>query len=130
MNLSQLKRTYLTISGFSVLIALLLSRFYRPYVYKNQINDFGFADVIGSIFSVIAFCSLVWGIKNYSSREKNIHIILATIIYGFLWELLSILNLLGTFDWKDIFAAIVSGLLTYVIKQQLDNRVIKDSEEK
>ncbi len=130
MNSSQLKRIYLTISITSVSIALLLSRFYRPYVYQTHFNDFGFADIIGSLFSVIGFCSLVWGIRSYSSMEKNMQIIITTIIYSFFWELLGFLNIHGTFDWKDIWAGITSGLLTYILKELLDKRVIKRTEGK
>lgn len=130
MNSSQLKRIYLTISIVSIITALLLSHFYRPYIYQNQFNDFGFADIIGSLFSVIGFCSLVWGIRSYSSKEKNIQIIITTITYSFFWELLGFLNIHGTFDWKDIWAGMLSGLLTYILKELLDKRVIKRAEEK
>ncbi|MGV8828199.1 MAG: hypothetical protein ACWA6U_07745 [Breznakibacter sp.] len=124
-----MKRIYLTISATSVLIALLLSHFYRPYVYQTHFNDFGFADIIGSLFSVIGFCSLVWGIRSYSSQEKNMQIITTTIIYSFFWEFLGFLDLHGTFDWKDIWAGIISGLLTYILKELLDKRAIKGAEE-
>ncbi len=47
--------------GIILLItALLLSWFYRPFIYQNNINDFGFADVIGSLFSVITACFVFW----------------------------------------------------------------------
>lgn len=57
-------------------------------------------------------------------------ITITTIIYSFFWELLGFLDLHGTFDWKDIWAGIISGLLTYILKELLDKRVIEGMEEK
>lgn len=67
---------------------MILNALYRPYIYENEINDFGLADTIGSLVSVIGFCFFIWGLKDYSNIEKNKQIILVTIIYAFVWEFL------------------------------------------
>ncbi len=113
-------KTYLIVSTSVVLSGMILSWTYRPYIYANNINDFGFADTIGSLVSVIGFCCFVWAFKEYSNKEKNIHIILATIAYSFVWESLGLLGIHGTFDKKDIVAAFLSGLITFVVKNIVD----------
>lgn len=117
-----MKKKYLIIGIFSIIIALILTTFYRPFIYNNKINDGGFADVIGSLFSVFTFCTLVWSLKDYSDREKNIHILLAIIIYGPVWEFFGYFKIYGTFDIKDVFAAIISGVIAYLLKLLLKNR--------
>jgi len=47
------QKIYLSISICMVVGGQLLSHLYRPYIYANNINDFGFADTIGSLVSVI-----------------------------------------------------------------------------
>ena len=95
---------------------IILDPFYRPFIYNNNINDYGFADTIGSLFSVIVFCTIVWGLKEYSNKEKNKQIVLATITYAFLWELMGYFHIYGTFDKKDIIAGILSGIITFFVK--------------
>ncbi len=114
------QKIYLLISASTILTGFLLTGFYRPYIYSNQINDYGFADTIGSLASVIGFCFFVWSFTKTGNRQKNKQIIIATIIYGFIWEGLGLVGLYGTFDIKDMFAVLVSGALTYCIKEFVD----------
>ena len=116
------QKVYLRIGIITISISLLLSFLYRPYIYKHEINDFGFADIIGSLFSVIAFCCIVWSLKNYTNKEKNQHIIIATIIYALLWELFGVFKVYGVFDWKDIVAGLISGSITLLIKNIIERK--------
>ncbi|MBK3515907.1 hypothetical protein [Carboxylicivirga marina] len=118
-------RAYLIVSVIIVSSAILLTKTYRPYIYSNNINDFGFADTIGSLISVIGYCFFIWGLKEYSNRSKNIHIITSTIIYSFLWEFIALMRWHGTFDWKDILAGIFSGIFTFVIKEFIEAKSLK-----
>lgn len=115
-------RKYLILSIIIVFSGLLLSIIYRPYIYANNINDFGIADTIGSFVAVLGFCFFVWGIKEYSNKEKNKQIIIATFIYSFGWELFGYLGIYGTYDKKDIIAALISGLITFLIKEIIDRK--------
>jgi len=119
------RKIYLRISIAVIAIGIILSSFYRPYIYRNNISDFGFADTIGSLMSVIGFCTFVWSRKEYSNRIRNIHITLATFIYGIFWEFLGYINLYGTFDKKDIAAAAISGIFTYFINIYIEYRYQK-----
>jgi hypothetical protein len=108
-----------------LIIGVLLTLIYRPIIYHNKINDFGFSDTIGSLISVFSFCFIIWSIKGYSNKEKNWHIITTTFIYAFLWEFLGFFNFWGTFDIKDIIAGILSGILTFVIKYHIEKSFTK-----
>ena len=111
---------YFIISVVSILTGFILTMFYRPYIYKYKINDFGLADTVGSVVSVIGFCFFIWSFKAYSNKEKNKQIILATIIYAFIWEFFGYLNIYGTFDVKDVIAGVISGIMTFILKEFID----------
>ena len=111
------RRMYFKFGATVLTIGFLLTIIYRPFIYDNKINDFGFADIIGSLISVVAFCFIMWSMKPYSSKEKNRHILITTFIYSFFWEFLGFINLWGTFDYKDVIAGLVSGFLTFIIEK-------------
>ncbi len=119
------RKIYLYSSLTIVVVGLLLSWFYRPYIYTNKINDFGFADTIGSLVSVIGFCFFFWSFREYSNKEKNKHIVIATLIYSFGWEFFGFLGIYGTFDKKDIVAALFSGVITFITKEIIE-RIYSD----
>ena len=118
--MSKNQKKYLLISISIVIIAQLLTQLYRPYIYANGINDLGLADTIGSLASVIAACFFFWSFKNYSNKEKNKQIILFTLVYTIIWEPLGLIGIHGTFDWKDIVAGFISGILTYLLKEKIE----------
>ncbi len=120
--MSDKQKLYLKIGIIIPVIGLLLTAFYRPYIYSHDINDLGFADVIGSLVSVIGFCCFVWGFKSFSNKEMNAQIILATFIFSVLWEFFGYLGIYGVFDWKDVVAGILSGLFTFLIKQLVERK--------
>ncbi len=70
MNKKQ--RLYLFISIVVVSSGLLLSGIYRPYIYSNDINDYSFADTIGSLVSVIGFCSFLWSFNDINDNKKKL----------------------------------------------------------
>ena len=116
------QKIYLTISISVITIGIILTTFYRPFINERNINDFGFADTIGSLVSVIGFCFFIWGFKNYSNVEKNKQILLSTLIYAFIWEFFAFLKIYGTFDYKDIIAGVISGIMTYFLKELIENK--------
>ena len=121
---SKNREIYLIISISIITIGLILTFFYRPFINERNINDFGLADTIGSLVSVIGFCFFTWGFKDYSNIEKNKQILIATLIYAFIWELFGFLKIYGTFDFKDIIAGVISGIMTYFLKEFIDNRSV------
>ena len=118
------KQKYYLIITFIVFVSSqLLTHLYRPFIYNHNINDYGFADTIGSLDSVIGICFLFWGVRNYLSTEKDNHIFLAMIVFSVIWEPLGLLGIHGTFDWKDIVATFISGVLTYFLKEIIERKI-------
>lgn len=123
--MNKLRKTYLFISIAVFVLGQLLTHFYRPFIYKNQVNDLGFADTIGSLVAVISACFFIWSLKSFTPKEKNKHILIVTFIYSVLWESMGIIGLHGTFDYKDIIAGCISGVITYYLKECIDRKSIK-----
>ncbi len=121
---SRNRNKYLTVSVSILIIGFLLTIFYRPFINERNINDFGLADTIGSLISVIGFCFFLWGFKDYSTIEKNKQILLATFIYAFIWEFFGFLKIYGTFDFKDMVAGVISGIMTYFIKELIEYKSV------
>jgi len=128
-DLKKKQKLYLTISAVMVISGLLLSLLYRPLVYRNSWNDFGLADTIGSLVSVIAFCFFIWGFKDYSLKNKYLQIILVTFVYAVLWESVGYFNIYGTFDLKDMIAAVISGILTLVFMLLIERNYQKNTSK-
>ena len=120
--MSKKNKTYLSISVGIVLTGIILSVTYRPYIYANEINDFWFADTIGSLIAVIGFCFFVWGFKDFSNSVMNKQILVAVLVYSIIWEPLGFLGIHGTFDWHDMIAAGISGLLAFVGKEIIESK--------
>lgn len=116
------KSIYLIISIVAIGIGVILSMTYRPFIYEKEIFDFGLADTIGSLVSVVAVCFLFWSFKPYSNREKNKHIIYVVLAFTLIWEPMGLIGVHGTFDWKDIIATFISGLLTLLLKYLVDKK--------
>ena len=114
------QKVYLSIAIVVAVVGLVLSFTYRPYIYQNHINDFGFADTIGSLVAVIAYCCYLWSTKEYSISIKKKHVFYVTITYAFLWEFLGFAGIYGTFDWKDVIASIISGVLSYFLMMKIE----------
>ena len=122
ISLTKKNKTYLSIAVGIFVTGIILSVTYRPYIYANDLNDFRIADTLGSLIAVIGFCFLVWGFKEFSNSMKNKQIIFATIIYSIIWEPLGLLGIHGTFDWYDMIAAGISGLLAFVGKEIIESK--------
>jgi hypothetical protein len=82
----------------------------------------------GSLASVIAFCFFTWSFKLYTNNEKNKHILFATIGYAIIWEAFGLMGIYGTFDWKDIVAGFISGGITFILKEFMNKKILKEKE--
>ena len=120
--MSKKNKTYLGISVGIVVAGIILSVTYRPFIYANELNDFKFADTIGSLIAVIGFCFLVWGFKDFSNSTMNRQIVVAVLVYSVIWEPLGLLGIQGTFDWYDMIAAGISGILAFFGKEIIESK--------
>ena len=47
---------------------------------------------------------------------------MTTLIYGIFWESVGWIGLYGTADWKDVLAANIGGIFTYVVKMGVERK--------
>jgi hypothetical protein len=91
---------------------------YRPYIYDNQIDDFGIANTIGNALGSIAIIFFTITIAHSIYRDSLIIIGVATlglIIYEFFQPLL----IGSTFDWEDIIATLFGGVISLALHQMI-----------
>ncbi len=104
----------LTIGLTAVLIYEFLARpIYRPYIYKNNINDFHLADTIGNSLGTIATVFVLIALFG-QGRIQNIFLIKTITISVALYEIAH--PLLGKpIDLWDIAATLLTGGLCLVL---------------
>ena len=87
---------------------------YRPFIYENNINDFGIADSMGNLGGIIVQIFFSLAIFN-SGRKKGVRIISFLVIGYILYEFAQLILPKGVFDWKDIYGTIIGGLITLIM---------------
>lgn len=98
-----------------LLYGLLINTHYRPYIYKNNLNDFGIADMGNNItfIPMVYFLLITLRTKFLFGRYKDIFLhffILSTV------EVLSyFFKYLGNFDFKDILGLFFGAVITYFL---------------
>jgi hypothetical protein len=110
MNLLSKKKISVIISIFLVLLSGILSNTYRPYIYKNHIYDFHFADTISSWLSIPAGSLFFFGIQRKNKYSFSQFIAINLIGFTFFELFLG-----STFDYYDLVALYLSAIVTYLI---------------
>jgi hypothetical protein len=104
--LSKKQKVAILISILLLLLCVVLSHTYRPYIYRNHIHDFHLADTIGSWLCIPCASCFFWGITKHKSFPK---IILIALIAFVISEFIGL-----TFDYFDLLALGLSSLVTYI----------------
>ena len=87
---------------------------YRPYIYSNNINDFGFADSIGNSGGILV--QIFFGLTVFnSSYKKGLNLIAFFVVGYIIYEFLQPILPKGVFDWKDVFGTFIGGTLGMII---------------
>lgn len=109
----------LSIGLSAVLIYEFLARpIYRPYIYKNHINDFHLADTLGNSLGTMATVFVLIGFLGHG-RKQNIFLINTITISVALYELAH--PLLGkAIDPWDILATGITGGLCLLLYQWIN----------
>lgn len=100
--------------GFSALLILefIARPIYRPYIYRNQINDFHLADTLGNSIGVMAAIFIPIGF--FRGRSRHLFLINTITISVVIFELAQ--PLLGKpVDPWDILATILTGMFCLVL---------------
>jgi hypothetical protein len=87
---------------------------YRPFIYENNINDYGIADSMGNWGGIIVQIFFGLAILN-STKKKGLRLISFFIIGYILYETAQSFLPKGVFDWKDIYGTIIGGILGLLI---------------
>lgn len=103
-------------------LTLYIGNYYRPYIYKNNIYDYGLADVGYNPIAVVNMSLISWlGFYNFT-QSKIYDILINTAVYLSL-EILSFLTpISGVFDIKDCYALIFGCFLSFSLFYLLDKK--------
>jgi hypothetical protein len=118
---------YLIIGMVSFLFTEFGRFVYRPYIYNNNINDFGIADSIGNSGGIVV--QIFIGLALINSPYKKGFRLIALFTGGYIfYEIIQPILPKGTFDWLDIYGTLIGGivgLLLYLLVHVLvkQNRV-------
>ena len=97
---------------------------YRPFIYENNINDFGIADSMGNSGGIIV--QIFFGLAIFNSTKiKGIRLISFFIIGYVIYEFAQLFLPKGVFDWKDIYGTIIGGsvgLILFLLIQKVIKR--------
>ncbi|MGB5462830.1 MAG: hypothetical protein WBM92_05650 [Aureibaculum sp.] len=100
---------------------------YRPYIYTNNIDDYGIADSIGNSGGIIVQIFFMLAILN-SPRKKVFRVIGFVVIGYIIYEILQPYLPRGVFDWKDIYGTLIGGVISlfilFILKKIVKNKVI------
>ncbi len=99
---------------------------YRPYIYRNGINDFGIADSMGNLGGIVVQIFFSLAILN-SQKEKAFNVIGFLVAGYILYEIVQPYLPKGVFDWKDIHGTIIGGVVSVIVllllRLTVNNRV-------
>ncbi len=87
---------------------------YRPYIYSNNIGDFGIADSIGNSGGIIV--QIFFGLTILNPPKSKAFRLIIFLTFGYVvYEILQPLLPKGTFDWLDIYGTLIGGALGSII---------------
>jgi len=109
-----LRLVYFLTFLFSFALTEIGRYIYRPYIYENNINDFGIADSMGNLGGIAVQIFFGLSILN-PGRKKGKYLIgfftVGYIVYEFLQPYLP----KGTFDWKDIYGTVLGAAFSLLV---------------
>jgi len=109
-----IRGVYFVTFAFFFILTEIGREIYRPYVYQNGINDFGFADVIGNLLGTVAIIFFALGV-NHANRVQSIRVIVFVTVGVTIYELLQAVLPKGILDWKDVISTPVAGLFSLML---------------
>lgn len=118
---------YLLIAVVFFVLTELGRNVYRPYIYSNNIDDFGLADSIGNLGGIVVQIFFSLAILN-SPLTKAWRVIGFIVIGYIIYEAAQPYLPRGTFDWRDIYGTVtggaISAVILLIINSTIKNRVL------
>ena len=93
---------------------------YRPFIYRNGYNDFGFADVIGNLLGTVAIIFFLLT-AYHATKRQSIRVISFVTVGIMAYELVQPTLPKGVFDWKDVVSTPIAGLISLMMVMILLN---------
>jgi hypothetical protein len=113
-RLSSIRLAYFLLFVFFFLLTETGRGVYRPFIYGNQINDFGLADVVGNLLGTVAIIFFNLTIVN-AARMQSVRIIVFVTAGVMIYELLQAVLPRGVLDWKDVWSTPIAGIFSLLM---------------
>ena len=114
LRIDTMRVIYFIIFVLSFILTEIGRYAYRPFIYRNAINDFGLADSMGNLGGIIA--QIFFGLTLLNSNFKQGFSVIGFCTIGFIiYEFLQPILPKGFFDWKDVVGTFVGGLFSCLI---------------
>ncbi len=99
---------------------------YRPFIYSNNINDYGIADSIGNLGGIIV--QIYFSLTIFNSPPQKVFRVIVFLVIGYIfYEIVQPYLPYGVFDWKDIYGTLIGGLIALLFFLIL-NKIIKKNK--
>jgi hypothetical protein len=86
---------------------------YRPYIYRNGINDFGIADSMGNLGGIVV--QIFFSLAILNSQKRKAFNVIGFLVAGYiLYEIVQPYLPKGVFDWKDIYGTVIGGFVSVI----------------
>ena len=126
-TIDRLRVIYFVIAVLFFFLTEIGRNIYRPFIYANNIDDYGIADSIGNSGGIIVQIFFMLAILN-SPRKKVFRVIGFVVIGYIIYEILQPYLPRGVFDWKDVYGTLIGGVISIFvllfIKKIVKNKVI------
>ena len=123
-TIDTLRVSYLIVAILFFLITEAGRKIYRPYIYSNDIDDFGLADSIGNLGGIIV--QIFFGLAILNPQNHKVLNLIAFFVGGYiLYEILQPVLPRGVFDWNDVYGTFAGGIISlfiYFLLKKLINR--------
>jgi hypothetical protein len=106
-----LRGVYLATFALFFVLTEVGRQVYRPCVYRNSIEDFGLADVIGNLLGTIAIIFFQLGVM-HATRVQGLRIVALVTTGITVYELLQPVLPRGVLDWKDVISTPIAGAIS------------------
>ncbi len=111
---NRLRNAYVLVFLLSFVITEIGRDIYRPYIYKNDLNDFGIADTMGNHLGAVTLVFFILAVMNATRQEALI--VIATVTIGYIgYEFLQQFLPGSVVDPKDMVASIIGGILSLLL---------------
>jgi len=99
---------------------------YRPYIYENNIYDYGIADSIGNSGGIIV--QIYFMLTVFNSQGTKVFRVVAFLTIGYIfYEIIQPYLPKGVFDWLDIYGTLAGGVIALLFYLFL-TKIIKNNK--